>query len=239
MRKRGNWSVTDLERLRAGFGRRPLAQLARELRRTEATIVQKARRMFGGDHRPGPLDEADEVLLREMVGVADLETMALVLRRAPAEVLAVLKRWAARRQRGRYRRWELDHLRRFGASRPDWALGLVLGRDPAHVRRKAAELGIGRDRRRADVVIPELLPAVVVKPAPPCRMPRWTTEETARLRLLFPHRPNLEIARILGRSVSSIVAKANELGLRKTRRRLAAMGRENAGRRRGRRAARS
>ncbi len=231
MRKRGNWSVTDLTKLRALFGRRPIPQLARELRRTEETIRQKAETMFGGRRNPGPCSAEDESALREMVGISDLETMALVLGREVEAVTEVLRTWAGRKRRGRYQRWEIEFLKNFGASRPDWALALVLGREIAAVRRKAAELGLGKDRRLVEVPLPGIEKIVVLEPRPPRRMPRWSPSEVETLKRLFPETPNLRIARVLGRSISSVVAKANELRLRKSKRRLTEMGRENAGKR--------
>lgn len=61
---------------------------------------------------------------------------------------------------------------------------------------------------------------------------RWTPEQAATLRELYPSRPNLEIARALGHSVKSVVSKGRKLGLKKDRERLRAMGRENVSRRR-------
>jgi len=67
---------------------------------------------------------------------------------------------------------------------------------------------------------------------PPARKrPRWTKEEIATLRQLYRTRSNREIARRLGRSVSSIVFKGYRLGLSKGIRRLKEMGRENINKR--------
>jgi DNA-binding CsgD family transcriptional regulator len=67
---------------------------------------------------------------------------------------------------------------------------------------------------------------------PPARKrPRWTKEEIATLRKLYRTRSNREIARRLGRSVSSIVFKGYRLGLSKGIRRLKEMGRENINKR--------
>lgn len=61
--------------------------------------------------------------------------------------------------------------------------------------------------------------------------PRWTDAELAILRKLYRTRSNAEIARVLGRKVSSVVFKAHRLGLSKGVRRLREMGRENVARR--------
>jgi len=65
----------------------------------------------------------------------------------------------------------------------------------------------------------------------PRKRPRWTREEVATLKRLYRTRSNAEIARVLGRTVSSIVFKGYRLGLSKGIRRLKEMGRENINRR--------
>jgi hypothetical protein len=61
--------------------------------------------------------------------------------------------------------------------------------------------------------------------------PRWTKEEVALLKRLYRSNSNEEIAKILGRKVSSVVFKGHRLGLSKGARRLREMGRENIKRR--------
>ncbi|MEZ5988312.1 MAG: hypothetical protein R3F30_04170 [Planctomycetota bacterium] len=235
MRKRGNWSVEELGRLRAGYGRKPVSQLARELNRTPEAVLDRAHRLYPDAPRPGALTRGEEATLRLMVGVADLATMARILRRAEAAVVAVLEDWAGRRRGGRFQPWELRHLRACWATRPDWALALVLGRDDEALRAKARELCLGKSKTLESVPLPGFERVVVLHPQPPLRMPRWTGVELDRLVALYPYRSNLEIARELDRSVKSVVAKAAELGLRKSRRRLREMGRENVSLRRRRR----
>ena len=58
-------------------------------------------------------------------------------------------------------------------------------------------------------------------------MPRWNAVEVERLRQLYPHMDNLEIARRLNRSVASVANKANQLRLRKDRLLKARIGRRN------------
>ena len=227
MLKRGNWSVEELSRLKEQLGRKPVEQLARELRRTPETVIQRARLIFPQKTRPGRLSRSEEVELRAMVGVADLQTMSLVLRRSQEEILCALDRWARRDRKGRFQPWEIRHLKRYYPCRPDWALCLVHSRELAVLRKKAAELCLGRDKRCDSVIIPGFEPIVEFYPPAPVRMPRWEANEVRLLRKLYPAQSNLDIARELGRSVKSIVAKASELGLKKTRKRLRQMGREN------------
>lgn len=66
-------------------------------------------------------------------------------------------------------------------------------------------------------------------------MPRWSAEEISVLVTRYPNTSNREIAVTLGRSTKSVGAKASQLGLRKRRSRLRAMGAENVALRRSRR----
>lgn len=59
------------------------------------------------------------------------------------------------------------------------------------------------------------------------KMPRWTEAEISTLRELYPHIPNKQVARSIGRSVTSVVCRAQRMGLRKTPERLREMGLEN------------
>lgn len=61
--------------------------------------------------------------------------------------------------------------------------------------------------------------------------PRWTRKEVAILRRMYRTKSNEEIADVLGRKVTSVVFKAHRLGLKKGRRRLQEMGRENIAKR--------
>lgn len=233
MLKRGNWSVEELERVRAQFARRPIEQLARSLRRTEDSVRDRARRIFKRTTQRGALTNAEQAELRAMVGIASIEEMALVLARARNRVLDVLQSWRDRRRSGRWADWELRYLRDFASKRPDWALELVTGRSRGAIVKRCAEYCIGTDRSLVPVELPELgtLPTLVLEPRASRRMPRWQAEDVERLRILYPIRPNLDLARIFGRSVKSIRAKAQDLGLKKAPERLEAMGRENVQRR--------
>lgn len=238
MLKRGNWSVEELMKLREQYGRRPLPQLARELRRTEDTVRLRAEQMFQQEWCPddedpetfegreGPLTDAEREQLRFMVGISDLETMQLVLGRRVEAIEEVLLEWS-RYRAGDWDEASIEFLKSTYGTRPDWALATVLGHRVAAIQAKARELCLGKDRSVVSVDLPVLEKHVVIQPQAPVRMPRWTREEVDELVQVFPELPNLEIARRLGRSVKSVVAKANELGLRKSKERLREMGREN------------
>lgn len=57
--------------------------------------------------------------------------------------------------------------------------------------------------------------------------PRWTKSEVTILKRLYRTHSNVDIAKVLGRKVSSVVFKAHRLRLSKGIRRLREMGREN------------
>ncbi len=57
--------------------------------------------------------------------------------------------------------------------------------------------------------------------------PRWTKSEITILKRLYRTQSNSEIAKVLGRKVSSVVFKAHRLRLSKGIRRLREMGKEN------------
>lgn len=229
MLKRGNWSVEELGKLRAQFARRPIDQLARDLRRSEEAVRDRAARIFSRRSRPGELDGEDEAALREMVGVATVDEMALAIGRDRNAVVTTLRAWASRTRSGRYLEWEQQFLKDFGSKRPDWALQLVTGRSLTVINKRRRELCLGRDRSLVAVPIPEIGEerVLVLEPAKNRRMPRWKPEDVETLRTLYPVQSNLDVARVLGRSVKSVRSKAQDLGLRKSPERLEAMGREN------------
>jgi len=59
------------------------------------------------------------------------------------------------------------------------------------------------------------------------KMPRWSAAEVERLRELYPTLENLEVARQLGRTVTSVANKAHQLDLKKSTVLLAQIGRAN------------
>ena len=122
-----------------------------------------------------------------------------------------------RNGRSAWTRDELHELKRLYGSHTDKELARRFGRSETSIKRMAGRLALAKDKaflRRID-------------PERSTRMPRWTEPELERLVELYPHTPNLEIARNLQRSVKSIVSKAHHLQLRKCEDRLREMGREN------------
>lgn len=158
-------------------------------------------------------------MIRESIGVHDLDTMALIVARAPEDVEERLREIRASRRDGPWSADEVAMLKRLYGTRRTSDLTVCLGRAPDDVEAKAGELRLHKDKAAGmgDLV----------------RMPRWTSAEVARLRDLYASRDNLEIARVLGRSVSSVANKASQLGLGKGRAALRRMGQRNRARRGG------
>lgn len=114
---------------------------------------------------------------------------------------------------------ELRKLRRIYGSRTDARVARALGRSIKDVQARAAELALAKDK----ATFPGTRP-----------MPRWTDDQLALMRRLYPTTPNVEIARQLGRSLKSVVSKGCALRLRKDGARLIEMGRANVQKRRDR-----
>jgi hypothetical protein len=205
-------------RLRALFPHTPPDRLARLLGRSVDSVLRRARLVFARPRAQGAWTAADDDVLRVAVGVHDLDSMALLVGRAPEDVAARLAELREARRSGAWSDDELLLLRRlYGTRRPE-DLGLCLGRPAVEIEEKARELCLGRDKAAGL--------------GEPVRMPRWSADAVARLRELYPTHDNLEIARILGRTVSSVANKASQLGLGKGRAALRQMGRRNVARRR-------
>jgi hypothetical protein len=56
---------------------------------------------------------------------------------------------------------------------------------------------------------------------------KWGQSEITQLKRLYPKNSNQEIARRLGRSLSSVISQAFKMGLKKDPQRLVIMGKEN------------
>ena len=110
--------------------------------------------------------------------------------------------------------WTADErviLRRLYARTSDKVIAEHFGTSVEDVAQEAGRLALSKDKR-------------VFKGQP---MPRWTDEDESRLRELYETHSNREIARILGRSASSVKLKGARLGLFKSQLRRAIAGADN------------
>jgi DNA-binding CsgD family transcriptional regulator len=121
------------------------------------------------------------------------------------------------KMRGRWTRPEIQKLQRLYGSHSNQQVARFLGRSVASIERQAELYRLAKDK----VFVKGQLGKGVYQ------MPRWLPEELKLLRRIYKNLSNLEVARRIGRSVSSVVAQANKLGLYKSAHRLEGMGREN------------
>jgi len=216
MVRRGRWSVGEIEKLREFYGMRPESAIARAMGRPLSSVRRMAERIFRGHRKHGPWSATEVQLLKRCLGVSPPAQIARILRRSEQEVFEKIAALGRTMKGGTWRREEVLDLKQLYGSRSDGDLARILGRPAAAIRREAALLRLSKDKVFLRQVSGE-----------PSRMPRWTQESVEALRRLYPDHSNLEIARMLKRSVKSVVSKAHDLELKKDRERLAEMGREN------------
>ncbi|MEZ5966053.1 MAG: hypothetical protein R3F56_19615 [Planctomycetota bacterium] len=215
----GAWSAPELDFLRRAFGQRVLADVARRLRRSEASVLARAQVMFAGRRKRRPWLAEDDERLRVGYGVVADAELALALQRTLADLR---ERVRLLRRQCRPRVWtsaERALLKRVYGTRSAAALEVRLGRPSKDIEAQAQRLCLRKDRRHA------------VRLRQSTSVPRWTAQDVARLRELYPTSDNLDVAQAIGRSVKSVANKANQLGLRKRKRWLRQAGRAAASRR--------
>jgi hypothetical protein len=227
--RRGNWSVQEMARLRQLLPWRGVAATAALLRRSPESVERKAVELLRAPARRGPFAGADDQLLRDAWGAVDARLLGVMLGRTPAEVRVRAAELRARPQSGPWTSKERLRLKRLYGTRSDADLEVCMLRRVADLTAMARDLCLAKDKRHAAAARP-------VGPAPSAavartRMPRWAATEVARLRELYPTLDNLAVAQALGRTVTSVANKANQLGLHKDGAVLAAIGRANVSRR--------
>ena len=238
-RRRGNWSVQELERLRQLLPRRGVVETARLLRRAPSSIAKKALEILRVPPRRGAWTDAEDRRLREAWGAVEPRLLAPMLGRPTAEVLRRAAELRTARHGGPWSRAELQALKEVYGTRADDDLAVTLQRDREAIDAMAQQLSLAKDKRFAATAAKGAPGATGELPSASVRqpMPRWTDDEIVRLREIYADRDNLAVARMLGRTVTSVANKANQLGLKKSRRLLADIGRTNVAVRYGREAA--
>ncbi len=218
-RRSGAWTTLELELIRRRFPTTPLHALAKRLRRSEAAVRDRARILFA--RRPGrsPWTEDDDRRLRVSYGLITLADLAVVLARSQRDIQQRVRQLRTDVRARVWTRADDQALKRWYGGRPTAALEICLRRPGADIEARADTLRLGRDKR--------------VRTEGPRRMPRWSAAEVARLRRLYPTGDTVEIAAMLSRSTSSVLNKANQLGLAKRPETRSATGRRNVGRRWG------
>lgn len=225
--RRGNWSVQELERLRQLLPRRGVAATAALLRRSADSVQRKALELLRVPPRRGDWTESDDAVVREAWGAVDIRMLAAMTGRSAGEVRRRGIELQARQRSGPWQRDEQQRLKDLYGTRRDADLAVCLQRAEADIVAMAAAMCLAKDKRFAAREAWRKVPAPVAATPERMRMPRWTAAEVERLRELYADRDNLTVARMLGRSVTGVANKANQLGLKKSQAVLAAIGRVN------------
>lgn len=216
-RRSGAWTTLELERIRRLFPTVAARALARRLRRSEAAIRDRARIIFGRRPNRSAWTDEDDRRLATSYGLIPLADLALVLSRSQRDIQLRVRRLRSEVQPRSWTHADDRTLKRWYGGRPVAALEVCLRRPADDIEARARLLRLGRDKR--------------VPAEGPRRMPRWTAADVARLRSLYPASDTVEIAAALGRSASSVVNKASQLGLTKGAAKRSATGRQNVSRR--------
>ncbi|MBL8730967.1 MAG: hypothetical protein JNN13_01185 [Planctomycetes bacterium] len=222
--RRGNWSVQELERLRQLLPRRGVASTAHLLRRTEDCVRRKAEELLKVPARRGRWTASDDARLQESWGAVEPRLLAIMLGRPSAVVQERADALRADRRSGPWSREEVLRLKELYGTRLDHDLEVCLQRAGDDIGRMAARYCLAKDKRFAASAAGGGTDKVARARQP---MPRWSADQIERLRQVYADRDNLEVARLLGRTVASVANKANLLGLRKSATLLADLGRLN------------
>lgn len=236
--RRGNWSVQELERLRALLPFRGVKVTAALLRRSADSVQRKALDLLSVPSRKGDWTDSDDWQLRQAWGAVELRLLAPMLGRPASEVLARANGLRQRTTSGPWSFTELRLLKKLYGTRSDQDLEVSLMRSRVEIAEIAERLCLAKDKRfqaeRGQLLVDEpvrFAMAADTAKARPSRvrsaMPRWTAEEVDRLQEIYPEHDNLAVARALGRTVISVANKAYQLGLRKSTTLLASIGRLN------------
>jgi hypothetical protein len=215
--KLGRWSSAELSRLRAIYGLRDDAVIARELKRPVESVRRVAQRLFSEATKSGPWTPSETLELKRYLGATSAEVIARILGRSVEEVQVQVLELGRVQSGDSWARAEIAEFKRVFGTRTDEDLARIFERSVDEIRRLALEHGLRKDKAFMRKLRGE----------PASRMPRWKGEELELLRKTYAVESNLEIARRLGRSAKSVVSKAHHLGLKKSDDRLRAMGREN------------
>ncbi len=216
-RRKGRWTRAELDRLRDSYGLRPDEVIARELGRSPQSVRKMAEVVFESARNAGPWTAGEIQQLKRYLGATTPQTIARILGRDPEQVEQQIFELGRIQQNTRWTREENSELRRLYGTRSDADLAVIFGRSTEQVERQAQKLCLAKDKAFVRRVNGEGA----------TRMPRWSEQELALLRELYPRTSNLDIAQQLGRSVKSVVSKAHHMGLKKELERLQEMGREN------------
>ncbi len=215
--RKGRWSEAEVARLRDWYGLRDEDTIARDLRRSPASVRKKAQEVFRLGVHSGPWTSNEVQSLKRYLGANTTEIIARILGRTEQEIDEQILRLGRIQKGGRWSREERAEFKRLYGTRTDEDLAKIFSRGLETVRTLARRLHLAKDK----AFLRKLQGSGTT------RMPRWGPKEIEILVTMYSDRSNLEIAEALGRSVKSVVSKAHHMGLKKNSARLRRMGREN------------
>lgn len=222
--RRGNWAVQELERLRLLLPRRGVDGTAALLHRSPASVFRKAMELLRVPVRRGDWTESDDARLRESWGAVDPRLLGPMLGRPVSEVKRRAAQLRERLRHGAWTRAEIQLLKHLYGTRSDRDLEVCMLRTESDIAATANRLCLAKDKRfAASIARTTESTRHVARRA----MPRWTTAQIVRLRSLYAEHDNLTVAREIGRTVTSVANKGNQLGLKKCLRLLTDIGRSN------------
>ncbi|MFN0207830.1 MAG: hypothetical protein ACKVS6_16095 [Planctomycetota bacterium] len=239
--RKGRWAGWELKFLDELYGTRDDAVLARRLVRPVKSVRERAEELFHS--KPNRCGQAwtteEDERLKLCVGVSQLKRIATILRRSEDEIRQRLDWFGGRLQSRKLHQDELKRFKSIYGSREDEHLAIVFGCPIEDIQNTAKEMQLAKDKSsirkwrvrsapaqrngEAGAGAPGIDTSAYVA----MKMPRWTPAEIQQLRALYPSALNVHIARAIGRSVKSIMSKANDLKLGKSKEFLAEMGKSN------------
>lgn len=217
--RQGAWSVQELERLRRLVPLRGIDGAAALLRRSPESVRKRAAQLLKAAPRRGEWTEADDASLRLAWGAVEPRLLGAMLGRPVADVVRRANALRSKLRAGEWAHEDERMLKRLHGTRSDHDLEVCLQRSAEDIAQKAEQLCLRKDKR--------FVRAIAKGASARSTAPRWTDAEIAQLRAIYRDRDNLEVARLLGRSVVSVANKAWQLGLQKSQEALARMGRAN------------
>ena len=217
--KRGRLTYAEHDTIREQYGRVPLAQLAQQLNRPAAGVRKQAEKLLAGEPKFGPWGREEVACLKGCIGVATMPELQTLLRRTEQDITLAANaiHEAVKNNHTPLSRTEVARFKAIYGTRDDRSLSIIFERHPDVFTALARELRLNKDK------------AFVRKRegSDSTKMPRWAERDIATLTAMYEGHSNLEIARMLGRSVKSVVSKAHNLKLKKSADRLRSMGQEN------------
>ena len=219
--KSGQWSQPDIGYLTRMYGSTKLAEISRKIGRPLASVNKMVSKLFpdSTENSNTPWGATDVARLKKLYGsVGTVEQWARIFKRPVLEIERKIKSFGTEVKERPWTRDSLATIKKLYGSRTNIDLELILGMPARHIKEKAVELSMAKDKKFSSSSIGD---------SAGTNMPRWTAEDVETLKRMHGTASNSDIAKHLGRTTKSITSKANALSLYKTPEHLRQMGRDN------------